>query len=88
MTYSHTRDLKKDIVGSSLRKEDSKMARKVAQVNQAVCVACGECAYVCPRGAVSIRKGCNALVDVELCVGCGLCEKNCPAGCIKVLDRK
>ncbi len=64
------------------------MTRKNAQVDEKACIACGECVHVCPRGAVSIFKGCNAVVDMELCVGCGLCEKNCPAGCIKVLDRK
>lgn len=64
------------------------MSKKNAQVNEKVCVACGECVHICPRGAVSIFKGCNAVIDVKSCVGCGLCEKSCPAGCIKVIDRK
>ena len=36
------------------------------------CVACGVCANVCPREAVSIYKGCYAIVDEALCIGCGL----------------
>ena len=44
------------------------------------CVACGVCALQCPRDAISIHKGCYALVDIGKCVGCGLCEKACPAG--------
>ena len=48
------------------------------------CVACGVCANQCPREAISIYKGCYAVVDVALCVGCGMCEKACPAGCISV----
>lgn len=64
------------------------MAKWLAIMDNTRCVACGECVYVCPRGAASIKKGCNAVVDKDLCVGYGLCAKNCPAGCIEVLDRK
>ena len=52
------------------------------------CVACGVCAKECPRQAISIYKGCYAVVDEKLCVGCGLCEKACPAGTIKVFDKE
>ncbi|MDD2971234.1 MAG: 4Fe-4S binding protein [Lachnospiraceae bacterium] len=61
--------------------------KRYASVNPNQCVACGECAYVCPRKAVSIQKGCYAKVDDTLCVGCGLCERCCPAGCITLIDR-
>lgn len=44
------------------------------------CVACGVCVKVCPKDAISIYKGCYAVVDEEHCIGCGICEKNCPAG--------
>lgn len=50
------------------------------------CVACGVCALQCPREAISIYKGCYAVVDSSKCVGCGICEKACPAGTIKVLE--
>lgn len=50
------------------------------------CVACGVCALQCPREAISIHKGCYAVVDLSKCVGCGLCEKACPAGSIKVSE--
>ena len=49
-----------------------------------ICVACGVCANQCPRQAISIYKGCYAVVDVTKCVGCGICEKACPAGSITV----
>ena len=48
------------------------------------CVACGVCALSCPREAISIYKGCYAVVDGNICVGCGICEKACPAGSIRV----
>jgi len=50
------------------------------------CVACGVCALQCPRNAISIYKGCYAVVDVGKCVGCALCEKACPAGSINVME--
>ena len=61
--------------------------KKVAVVNQNVCVACGVCMKTCPRGAISIHRGCYAVVEEESCVGCGLCGKACPAGCISVRER-
>ena len=64
------------------------MAKKYAEINQSICVACGECVRSCPRGAVIIENGCYASVDTAKCIGCGLCAKNCPGGCIEVMDRE
>lgn len=64
------------------------MSKKLARVNCNVCVACGVCAKLCPIEAISILKGCYALVDVEKCVGCGKCAAMCPAGCIEVKERE
>ena len=61
--------------------------KKLAIVNQAVCVACGVCLKTCPRGALTIHRGCYAVVEAEKCVGCGLCAKACPAGCISTQER-
>ena len=41
----------------------------------------------CPKGAISIYRGCYAMVEEAKCVGCGLCAKACPAGCIAVKER-
>jgi coenzyme F420-reducing hydrogenase beta subunit len=54
------------------------MAKKIAFVDKGVCVACGACMKTCPKGAISIYRGCYAVVDASKCVGCGLCEKLCP----------
>ena len=61
---------------------------KKAIVDRKVCVACGACAKVCKKMALSIWKGCYAQVDVKKCVGCGLCAKTCPAGCIEVKEEE
>ena len=61
--------------------------KKLAFVDKNVCVACGACAGVCPKGAIAIYRGCFAVVDADKCVGCGLCAKTCPAGCIAVAER-
>lgn len=58
--------------------------KRFAVVNQEECVACGTCAKVCPRGAISIYKGIYAEVDVEKCVGCSMCVKACPASVLEI----
>ena len=61
--------------------------KKLAFVDKDICVACGVRMKSCPKGAISIYRGCYAAVDEAKCVGCGLCAKACPAGCIMVKER-
>ena len=61
--------------------------KKIAAVDTHVCVACGACAKACPKSAITIHRGCYAVVSDAKCVGCGLCAKTCPAGCIEVKER-
>ena len=61
--------------------------KRLAVVDQKICVACGVCLKTCPKGAISIYRGCFAQIEESRCVGCGLCAKACPAGCITVAER-
>ena len=58
--------------------------KRFAEVNKARCVSCGACANECPKEAITIWRGCYAVVDVNVCVGCGVCSRTCPAGCIEM----
>ncbi|MFT4105379.1 MAG: 4Fe-4S binding protein [Lacrimispora sp.] len=59
-------------------------SKKYASVQESLCVACGCCIKVCPKGAISVPKGIHAVVDMAACIGCGLCAKACPASVITV----
>lgn len=61
--------------------------KKLAVVDKSICVACGVCMKACPKGAISVYRGCYAAADAAKCVGCGLCAKACPAGCITIRER-
>lgn len=63
-------------------------SKKYAAVDKSRCAACGACANVCPRGAISVFRGCYAKVDIDVCLGCGLCGKTCPVGCISPVERE
>ena len=73
--------------GCARKQERMELMKKLAIVDRNVCAACGVCAKACPKGAISIYRGCYAGVDGETCVGCGLCVKACPAGCIALKER-
>ena len=61
--------------------------KRYARPDKKTCVACGVCLKACPKEAISIYRGCFALVEERKCVGCGLCAKACPAGCISLTER-
>lgn len=64
------------------------LSKKFACVNRADCVACGACLKECPKGAITIHKGCYASVDSLVCVGCGKCAKICPANALTTILRE
>lgn len=47
------------------------------------CIGFGDCAAVCPNGAICVEKG-IAHIDTRKCTGCGLCAAACPNRLITV----
>ena len=87
---SQSKDLLADIIDQrkeeECRMETKKRNRRKAWVEESLCVACGCCQKVCPKGAISIWKGVFAKVEEEKCVGCGKCAKECPASVIQMKE--
>lgn len=50
-------------------------SRKPA-VWQNSCAGCGDCANICPVGAISIING-KAVIDHDKCIDCKLCVSSC-----------
>lgn len=56
---------------------------------EVMCIGAGDCAAVCPQGAIVIKK-CRArriAIVTDLCTGCGECIKVCPVNVIKMVDK-
>ena len=66
--------------------EVKRKIRRKAQVDQALCVACGCCMKGGPLSAISVFRGLWARVDRSKCVGCGKCAKECPASVIEIQE--
>lgn len=50
----------------------------VAELDQELCIQCGECADICPFQAITI-SGEGPDVSQDSCMGCGVCVNRCPA---------
>jgi uncharacterized Fe-S center protein len=53
-----------------------------AQVIEQRCAGCGECATVCPAGAIRHEDE-RAVITRDTCIGCGECMTVCPGGAIE-----
>ena len=50
------------------------------------CLGLGDCAKVCPAGAICTIDG-VARVDTSRCLGCGVCARHCPKGIIYMVPQ-
>jgi Pyruvate/2-oxoacid:ferredoxin oxidoreductase delta subunit len=55
----------------------------VAQVDEAGCIACGDCEAACPFGAISVNGKSN--VDWDKCMGCGVCVGRCEMEAVRLV---
>ena len=53
----------------------------VSQVDEDLCIGCGNCQEICQFGAISIPNG-FAWIDPEICMGCGICAAHCEQGAL------
>jgi ferredoxin len=56
----------------------------VCEVDEELCIACGNCSEECPFGALT-QGQISALVDVEKCMGCGICVSHCEQGALTLV---
>jgi Fe-S-cluster-containing hydrogenase component 2 len=57
-----------------------------AQVEAALCIACGQCVERCPMGALSLPEDLS-VVEAQRCIGCGLCVMACPTDALSLVAR-
>jgi ferredoxin len=55
----------------------------VARVNEDLCTGCGDCASICPFGAITVDE--VAVVDEDKCMGCGVCPPACDFEAIELM---
>lgn len=49
------------------------------------CLGYGDCAAVCPQGAITVENG-VARINPRKCIGCGICVRECPNGIIHLIN--
>ena len=50
------------------------------------CTNCQVCWAYCPDGAIRIKDGEVAGIDLTYCKGCGICATECPQGAIEMIE--
>ncbi len=56
----------------------------VSQVDEALCIGCGECMTACQFGALDLYGG-RSRVDWDACMGCGVCVDKCDQGALTLM---
>ncbi|WP_151192675.1 RnfABCDGE type electron transport complex subunit B [Cysteiniphilum sp. JM-1] len=58
--------------------------KKVAWINEDLCIGCTKCILACPVDAIMGAKKLMHTVINEECTGCDLCVEPCPMDCIEM----
>ena len=67
-----------------LSKDQFAVEAITASVYEAACTKCGQCARVCPFGAISWQKKQFPQIISAACAGCGTCAAECKFGAIEM----
>lgn len=60
--------------------------RKVAAIDEEICIGCTLCIVPCPLDAIiGTAKHMHTVIE-DNCSGCGLCLDHCPVDCIRMVD--
>ena len=54
------------------------------ELDQGLCIGCGECETVCPHAVLVMIDGLAAIRDRDACMECGACATNCEMEAITV----
>jgi len=69
-------------VGALLNAGEIQIEAITSRIDADACKKCGQCAAVCPYGAIMWKKGEVAVVIEAACAGCGACGATCQFGAI------
>lgn len=56
----------------------------VSQVDEDLCIGCGDCVTYCQFNALEVVDGMNHVVYKE-CMGCGICTSKCGQGALSLV---
>jgi ferredoxin len=62
--------------------------RKIIEIDEKKCNACGQCIAACAEGALELVNGKAKLVQDIYCDGLGACIGECPEGALKIIERE
>ena len=60
--------------------------KKIIQIDEDICVGCGNCVAECEEGALEVIDGRARLVNENFCDGLGNCIGDCPTGALEIIE--
>ena len=67
---------------------ETKVLRKIVEIDEELCDGCGVCVPSCAEGALQIIDGKAKLISEQYCDGLGACLGECPLGAITIEERE